>query len=148
MNELQKHEIVVLMEREADSTIVTISPDGLPHATTVSYVNDGLILYLGTSLNSQKVTNVDSNSNVSLTINSPYRYWKDIAGVSISGLVSRVQNSEEFKKVGILLFEKFPQVNDFAKAENEDVALFRIEPKTMLQLNYRKGFGHTERRVL
>lgn len=148
MNEQQKNEIIELIEHEADMTIATIRPDNLPHATTVSYVNDGLVLYFGTSSNSQKSINIESNGNIALTINSPYRFWKDIEGISISGFVSRVTNPEEYINVGKLLFEKFPQVNEFANTETEETALFRIEPKFISHLNYRKGFGHTEHHIV
>jgi len=148
MHEIEQTAIVDLMEREADMTIATIRPDGLPHATTVSYVSEGLILYFGTSPSSQKAINIESNSNVSLTINSPYRFWRDIAGLSISGVISRVEDAEEFRKVGKLLYEKYPQVNEFAKAETENVALYRVEPQVICHLDYRKGFGHKQLHVL
>jgi len=148
MNDLQKNEIIELIEREVDMTIATIRPDRLPHATTVSYVNDGLVLYFGSAANSQKAVNIESNGNIALTINSPYHFWKDIAGLSISGSVCRVKNTEEFRLAGKLLHDKFPQVNEYAKVESEEIALFRIEPKFISHLNYRKGFGHTEHHIV
>ncbi|NND90093.1 MAG: pyridoxamine 5'-phosphate oxidase family protein [Granulosicoccus sp.] len=136
--------VIELIEKEADMTIATVRPDGYPQATTVSYVNDGLTLYFGTSSSSQKAMNLAGSSKVSLTINRPYRFWKDITGVSMGGDASRVTDAEEFRQVGQLLYEKYPQIPNFADSESEEVALFRIEPRFISFLDYRKGFGHTE----
>lgn len=144
MNERDKVAIVELIEREADMTIATLTPDGSPKAATVSFVNDGLTLYFGTSSHSRKVHNIDKDNRVSLTINGPYHFWKDISGVSIDGTATVVTDPDEFRNVSLLLYEKFPRVNEFAKTENESVVLIRVDPDTLTYLNYRKSVGHVE----
>jgi general stress protein 26 len=144
MKTILKQSIIDLIERESDMTIATVCPDGQPRATTVSYVNDGFVLYFGTSLNSQKVLNIQNDARISLTINRPYRFWKDIEGLSIDARATHVQSPEEFRKVSQLLFNKYPEVNEFAKADSENVVLMRVDPKRISYLNYRKGFGHVE----
>ncbi len=145
MNEKETAAIVQLIEREADMTIATVALDGSPQATTVSFVNDGLTVYFGASSHSQKVRNIENDPRVSLTINGPYHFWKDISGVSIDGQASVVTDANEFRKVSQLLYEKFPRVNEFAKAETESVTLIRVVPSSLTYLDYRKGIGHTER---
>ena len=137
--------VIELIEREADMSIATIREDGFPQVTTVSYANDGLTLYFGTSTRSQKASNLEKNDKVSLTINAPYRFWKDITGLSMTGTARLVTDAEEFRKVGKLLYDKFPQINEFARTESEEVALYRVEPLFVAFLDYRRGFGHTER---
>jgi general stress protein 26 len=136
--------VIDLIEREADMSIATIRDDGYPQATTVSYVNDGLTLYFGTSTRSQKASNLAHNNKVSLTINAPYRFWKDITGLSMTGNASLVTDAEEFRKVGKLLYDKFPQIPEFARSDNEEVAFFRVDPVFVSYMDYRKGIGHTE----
>jgi general stress protein 26 len=145
MNNTEKSTVIELMEGAADMTIATVRPDGSPQATTVSYVNDGLTIYFGTSTSSQKTNNLELNDKVSLTINSFYRFWKDIRGLSIAGTAKKVEDADEFRKVSKLLYEKFPQVNEFAKSESQEIAFFRVEPTDITYLDYRKGLGHTER---
>jgi len=144
MNDKQKSRILTIIESVADMTLATQRQDGFPQATTVSYVNDGLTLYVGTSKDSQKFLNITQNNKVSLTINTPYRFWKDILGLSMAAIATPVSDSAEFQKVGKLLFDKFPQVHDFAKSESESTALIRIDPVAISLLDYEKGFGHTE----
>lgn len=144
MNALQRETIIDLIERESDMTIATLCVDGYPLATTVSYVNDGLALYFGTSPDSVKARNIENDNRVSLTINRPYRFWRDIEGVSIKAIATLVNTPDEFRKASQLLFNRYPEVNDFAKAESENVILIRVDPLVISYLNYRKGSGHTE----
>ena len=74
-------QITSILSEVEDMTIATIRPDGFPQATTVTFVNDGLILYFMTPENSQKVINIDKNKKVSLTVNRPYQTWDEIEGL-------------------------------------------------------------------
>jgi hypothetical protein len=62
----------------------------------------------------------------------------------MGGTAKQVQDADEYRKVGQLLYEKFPQVNDFAKTETQEVVFFRIEPSVISYMDYAKGIGHTE----
>jgi len=145
MESRQKRIIIDLIERESDMTIATLRPDGQPSATTVSYASSGLTLYFGTSANSEKAENIKIDNRVSLTINRPYRFWRDIEGLTITGKASIIKAPEEFRKATQLVFDKFPMVNDFARAESEEVVFIKVEPVRIVYLNYRKGIGYTEK---
>lgn len=144
MNSTLKANVVDILERESDMTIATVGPDGHPMSATVSYANDGLVLYFGTSSHSEKARNIEKDERVSLTINRPYRFWRDIEGVTIKAKASVIKSPEEYRRAGQLVFEKFPEVNDFARAESEEVILIKVKPLLVSYLNYRKGFGHVE----
>ena len=144
MDSTLKDNILDLIARESDMTIATVCPDGQPLASTVSYASSDLILYFGTSSNSGKVENIKHENRVSLTINRPYRFWKDIEGLTVTGIASIVQAPEEFRKASQLVFEKFPLVNDFARHDSDEVVFIKITPVKIHYLNYRKGVGHTE----
>jgi general stress protein 26 len=139
-----KQEITSILDDANDMTIATIREDGYPQATTVSYVNDGLKIYSGCAAHSQKAKNLARDSKVSLTVNLPYTSWNDIRGLSIGGKAERVTDPYEVDQAGQLMFEKFPQIARYAPAELEDIALFRVTPKIISVLDYRKGFGHTD----
>ena len=141
-----RNQIISIIDDINDLTIATVRNDGYPQATTVSYVNDGLTIYFGTTSDSQKARNIASNNKVSLTINRPYTTWDEIEGVSISGVAVLIADKSEQDKVGALLFKKFPQIENYMPPDvpPDALVLYRIEPKFVSLLDYRKGFGHTE----
>jgi len=141
-----RKQVVSIIDDINDLTIATVRNDGYPQATTVSYVNDGLTIYFGTTSDSQKARNIASNNKVSLTINRPYTTWDEIEGVSISGAAVLITDKAEQDKVGALLFKKFPQIENYMPPDvpPDALVLYRIEPQFVSLLDYRKGFGHTE----
>lgn len=147
MDEAIRDQIVSIIDDVNDMTIATVREDGYPQATTVSYVNDGMAIYFGTSTDAQKAKNIARCDKVSLTINRPYNSWSEIEGLSIGGRAVRVSDPEEQAKVGKLMFGKFPEIKeyiDFGETMGE-LALFRIDAEVISLLDYAKGFGHTKK---
>lgn len=137
--------IVATLAAAADLTIATNREDGYPQATTVSFVNDGVAIYFGTSANSQKARNLARDARVSLTVNPIYKSWADIKGLSIGGRAVRVHEASELKRVFDLMVEKFPQITQYVNPQSgEDLAVFRIDPEVVSILDYSKGFGHID----
>jgi general stress protein 26 len=145
MDQTLKDQIISIIDETDDMTIATVRDDGFPQATTVSFMNDGLTIYFGTSAESQKAANITKSDKVSLTINRPYEDWSEIVGLSIGAKASRVTDPEEFETVVQLMFKKFPQIPDYTPTDNSvELAIFRIDPVVISLLDYRQGFGHTE----
>lgn len=139
-------QIVSIIDEVDDMTIATVREDGFPQATTVSYISDGPVIYFVTSADAQKARNIERNSKVSLTINRAYSDWNEIEGLSMGGWAIAVTNAKEIDKIARLLFQKFPQAMQYEPDEGDKAQLsyFRIEPKVISILDYKKGFGHTE----
>ncbi len=144
MNEGLRRQILSIIDDCEDMTIATIRPDGFPQATTVSYVNDGLVIYFITTTDSQKAHNIAQDNKVSLTINRHYEIWDDIQGISMGAFAALVTDADEKEKIGDLLMEKFPQAANYGPVSEVELAFFRLEPKVISILDYKKGFGHTE----
>ena len=144
MDAKTRSHIVSIIDDVDDMTVATVRDDGYPQATTVSYVNDGLAIYFATSAHAQKAANIAKCDKVSLTINRPYQRWEEIEGVSIAGRAHRVTDPAELDKAGALMFEKFPQVANFALEDVGEMVFIRIDPEFVSLLDYRRGFGHTE----
>ncbi|MEO1205257.1 MAG: pyridoxamine 5'-phosphate oxidase family protein [Pseudomonadota bacterium] len=146
MDAAARDQIVSIIDDIDDMTIATVRDDGYPQATTVSYVNDGMVIYFGTSTDSQKARNIAFNKKVSLTINRTYSNWDEIESLSLSGTAAPVTDPAEKEKVSALLLKKFPQVKDFMPPDMplEALVIFRIDPRFVSLLDYKKGFGHTE----
>jgi general stress protein 26 len=141
-----REQIVSIIGSVDDMTIATIREDGFPQATTVSYISDGPVIYFITGADAQKAHNIARNNKVSLTINRAYDSWNEIEGLSMGGLAIAVTDPKEIEKIGRLLLKKFPQAMQYEPDEGGKVQLsyFRIEPKVISILDYKKGFGHTE----
>ena len=144
MDPVLNQQIVSILNYANDLTIATIREDGYPQATTVSYVNDDLTIYLGCAAKFQKAKNIARCAKVSLTINMPYASWKEIRGLSIGGKAQLVTDTEDLDRVTQLMFQKFPQIAGYASTEVDEVVLFRVTPEIISVLDYRKGFGHTD----
>ncbi|WP_262266427.1 pyridoxamine 5'-phosphate oxidase family protein [Microvirga yunnanensis] len=140
-----REEILSILDRANDMTLATVRQDGYPQATTVSYANDGLDIYFGCAADSQKAWNINRNRKVSLTVNLPYANWGEIRGISAGGLADCLTDPQEIARAGQLLLEKFPQgIAEYASGALEGVAFFKVVPKVISVLDYRKGFGHTD----
>lgn len=144
MEQLVKKQIISIIDDCDDMTIATIRKDGFPQANTVSYVNDGLAIYMGTSSESAKSKNIARNERVSLTINRPYDTWAEIEGISLGGRARLVTDPKEAGPVVEQMMRKFPQIPDFFPTELVELALIRIDPIVISLLDYRKGFGHAD----
>ena len=146
MDEATRKQIISIIDDVDDMTIATVRADKFPQATTVSYVNDGLTIYFGTFVDSQKARNIAANNRVSLTINRDYKNWDEIEGLSLAGRAKPVLGGEERDKVERLITEKFPQGNQYMPegANPEDMIIFRIDPEVISLLDYRREFGHTK----
>lgn len=137
--------ILDIIDHGKDLTLATVRPDGYPQATTVSYANDGMDIYVGIGKNSQKADNLRRNNKVSLTINAPYERWNEIKGLSISGTVEFLNDAKELQHAADCMIKRFPQLLDWTQSnQTNDVLLLKIRPQFLSVLDYQKGFGHTE----
>lgn len=131
-----------------DLTLATVSPDGSPHATVVSYASDGLRLYFGCAPDSRKAQNLTHDARAAATITLPYKDWSKIRAISLTGAARRLDDMAEIDRAGALFRRKFPQLGDYVSATPQAIRLFELTPTTISVLDYAKGFGHTERAEL
>jgi nitroimidazol reductase NimA-like FMN-containing flavoprotein (pyridoxamine 5'-phosphate oxidase superfamily) len=141
-----RREVIAILAEGRDLTLATLRPDGAPQATTVSYAADGLSIYFGCGVGSQKARNLAGDSRVSLTVDLPYADWNEIRGLSVFGRAERLP-AETYAEVGRLFAAKFPEMAHHEGLAGE-MALFRITPEIASVLDYRRGFGHSDLVVL
>ena len=145
MDPTLRREILDILSEASDLTIATLREDGYPQATTVSYANDDLEIYFGTSAGSQKAKNLARNAKVSATVCLPYRDWGEIRGLSMSGKAERLTDPPHIARAEELLLRRFSQsIAQYASAPLDNVIFFRVRPEVISVLDYRKGFGHTD----
>ncbi len=139
--------VLGLLAQVHDMTLATVRPDGYPQATTVSYANDGLTLYAGIGLGSQKAQNIQRNGKVSLTINAGYDDWMHIRGLSMAAQADIIAGREESAHAAACLLRRFPQIRQMMAGADAlpwaGAVFLRIRPVVISVLDYQKGFGHT-----
>jgi general stress protein 26 len=143
----QRQQIASVLGVANDLAIATVRPDGWPQVTTVSYVADGTRIYFGAWAKSQKAQNIARDPRISITVTAPYTDWGGIRGLSLSGHAVRVTEAAELARVFELMVSKFPQIGQFLKADDVEMALYRVDPEVVSILDYAQGFGHTEAAV-
>jgi nitroimidazol reductase NimA-like FMN-containing flavoprotein (pyridoxamine 5'-phosphate oxidase superfamily) len=144
MDETFRQKIVELLDQHRLMTVATNRPDGWPQATTVGYVNDGLILYFLCGPESQKAHNLARDNRVSLTIDHDVPDPMAITGLSMAAHASPVTDPAEVAKAMQLLGQRYPEYASFPMPKPEDIQVFRVEPKVISVLDYSKGFSHTD----
>lgn len=137
--------ILDIIDHGKDLTIATIRPDEYPQATTVSYANDGMTIYVGVGKYSQKANNIRRNNKISLTINAEYQDWNHIKGISMGGTAEILDDPEQMKHAVDCMLKRFPQLLQWTgNVALGEVAFLKIRPQVISVLDYQKGFGHTE----
>ena len=148
MDDSMKEKILSLLEAHRIMTIATLRPDGWPQATTVGYVNEGLMLWFLCGLESQKAKNLARDNRVSITIDHDTPDIMSITGLSMAARAYRVSDRDEAAKVIGMMPLKYPDAPpstaQMKMPAPEDVALFRIVPEVVSVLDYTKGFAHTD----
>ena len=140
---MRKH-VLDLMKRHKTMTIATVRGDGYPQATTVTYANDGLVIYFGCGRTAQKVRNIKRSSKVSLTIDRDYRDWSEIKGLSMAANAHVLKDRTEIQHAMAVLAKKFPQWAQLSAEDRRVIHFIKVVPKVISILDYAKGFGHTD----
>jgi nitroimidazol reductase NimA-like FMN-containing flavoprotein (pyridoxamine 5'-phosphate oxidase superfamily) len=141
--------VIGMLSAQDDLTLATIRPDGYPQATTVSFANDGLTIYIGIGMDSQKAHNICHSDKVSLALTPPYQDWMHIRALSMAGRAAVVVNGDEQMRVSTLMVARYPQLREMMATPGPqpwsgNMALLRITPEVISVLDYTRGFGHTD----
>ena len=144
-NEIRR-KILALLDQHRIMTDATLRPDGWPQATTVGYVNEGLVIYFLCGLNSQKAQNLARDDRLSLTIDHDTPDLMAITGLSMAARAQAITDRAEAERVLGLLPLKYPDAPPLPMKmpSPEEVRLFRVTPIVVSVLDYSKGFGHTD----
>ncbi|WP_133478495.1 pyridoxamine 5'-phosphate oxidase family protein [Cognatilysobacter segetis] len=147
MDDATRRKILDLLDAHRIMTLATLRPDGWPQATTVGYVNEGLVLYFLCGPDSQKARNLARDDRVSLTVDHDTPDIMAITGLSMAAHATRVRDRAEAERVLQLLPGKYTEPATplpFPMPTPDQIAIFRVEPEVISVLDYRLGFGHTD----
>jgi nitroimidazol reductase NimA-like FMN-containing flavoprotein (pyridoxamine 5'-phosphate oxidase superfamily) len=147
MDEAIRRKVLDLLDAHRTMTVATVRPDGWPQATTVGYVNEGLVLYFLCGLDSQKARNLARDDRVSLTIDHDSPDIMRITGLSMAARATPVLDLTEATRILGLLPGKYPEQATplpMPMPTADQVRIFRLDPVVISVLDYSKGFGHTD----
>jgi nitroimidazol reductase NimA-like FMN-containing flavoprotein (pyridoxamine 5'-phosphate oxidase superfamily) len=139
-----KRQIVDLLNQHRIMTIATNRPDGWPHATTVSYTNDGLVIYCLVARDSQKYVNIKRDPRVALAIAKDYPQPLQIKGLSIAARAVEVGDQGEIDHAAEVLLARYPEYKVKPRPDPAAVPMLRLTPEFVSILDYSKGFGHSD----
>jgi len=144
MNQAMRRRVLDLLKRHNIMTIATVRKDGYPQATTVTYANDGVVIYFGCDATAQKVRNIRRSPKVSLTIDRDYRNWRNIKGLSMAANAQILSDPAEMRHAIAVLGKKFAQWAELSPVDMKAVKFIKVVPKLISVLDYTRGFGHTD----
>ena len=132
-----------------EMTLATLRADGSPHASTVSFASDGLIVYAAIAIDCHKAYEIREDGRVSLTVNAPFKEWNEIQGLSIDGVASLIDWPRGQTAASDALLRKLPGyatlVGSSPPVPWPGMLFIKIVPKVLILLDYTKRFGHTTR---
>lgn len=125
--------------------LATVNKTGTPVAHTVGYVSEGATVYFITDSESRKARNIADNPAVAYTVDENYRELMAIQGVQMEGIASLVTDPDETVRIGRLMVEKFPAMQDLP--QNPALVFFKVEPKLGYFIDCTVEFGHRDKVV-
>lgn len=139
-----KQKAIDILQQNRLMGISTVRPDGWPQATMVSYANDGLLLYFIVSRASQKYSNIERDSRVSIVVGRDFADPAQIKALSIAANASEVRDPQQRERAIELIFERHPQLAKLGRPDLEHSAVMRAYCSIVTILDYSKGFGHAD----
>jgi quercetin dioxygenase-like cupin family protein/general stress protein 26 len=129
--------VLEFLGEQTTLTLATASPAGVPRATDLRYVSDGLTLYVWTRSQSWTAKQIDQNPLVSFTIS------QETTGLQGSGEARVVISGEEVARAVELFSNKFPTA---LGASTMNISFFRIVPTDikLVDESYGGGRGDTQ----
>lgn len=109
-------------------TLATASPQGVPHATTFLFVNEGLSIAFWTQEDATTAYHLGQNPAVAFAIDRQGSGWRDTQSLQGSGECRRVEDGEEIARLGSLFSQKYATS---AARRASNLAFFRITPTSL-----------------
>jgi uncharacterized protein len=129
-------------------TLATNGDEGL-WAAAVFYVHEGWALYFLSAPTSRHCRNIAQNPRVSATIQEDYSDWREIKGVQLEGIATRLSGSEE-QRVQNLYAAKFAFLGNLADAPAAivkalaKVGWYKLAPERAYFVDNTVAFGHRD----
>jgi len=139
-----EQQAVDILDRHRLMGIATLRAAGWPQATMVSYANEGLLLYFIISRGSQKYSNIERDSRVSIVIGRDFDDPAQIKGLSIAANASEVRDPKQRQHAIDLVLARHPALAKLGRPDVKHSVVMRAYCSIVTILDYSKGFGHSD----
>lgn len=117
-------------------TLATATAEGVPHAATLTYVNDGLSLYCWMRPEALTLRHIDENPAVAFAIDRYTADWSQTQGVQGSGQARMVLDPVEIGHIVAQFERKYPGLSG-SRASN--LVFFRVTPAQVRFIDNRRA---------
>jgi len=124
------------LDAQPTLTLASSSRGGVPRATTLTYVNDGVSVYVWTRPETTTARQMEDNPLVSFAIDQYADDWQETKGIQAAGEAQVVLNPTELERVVALFEQKYPAL---AGRLGTGVSVFRIAPKELQFIDNASG---------
>ena len=140
-NDLKKH-ITEYIDKCRFCTIATVSKDGQPNASTVSFNNEVMDIYFNTARDSKKIQNILSNPRVSIAMQKPRlpKTDQEITGIQYSG-TAKILSDDEIAKAPKAVVSRNRLFNSLKPGSS---VIVKVTPLEIYLIDYSRGFRHRE----
>jgi uncharacterized protein YhbP (UPF0306 family) len=127
-------EVLDYLGSQKTLTLATSGSDG-PWAATLTYVNDGPLIYVWTRPNSTTARHIDENATAAFAIDEYTEDWRETKGIQGRAAVEPVQG-EEIARAADLFGQKYP---DLRPGATSAVVFFRLAPDALEFIDNSRG---------
>jgi CRP-like cAMP-binding protein len=120
--------VLAYLEAQPTLTLATATRRGLPRATTLTYVNDGVNVYVWTRPDTTTARQMQDNPTVGFAIDQYADDWSETRGIQGSGDAQVLLNPDELTRVIGRFESKYPPL---AGTLSSGVSIFRITPSEL-----------------
>jgi uncharacterized protein YhbP (UPF0306 family) len=121
-------DVLAYLDSQHTLTLASVSPTGVPHATTVVYVNRGIVFFVCTRRGSPTVEHVARNPAVAFTIDQYNPDWNKAKGIQGLGEAMTISSPEEIELAALRFQDKFPSL---VSVDTSNLVFFCITPTSM-----------------
>jgi nitroimidazol reductase NimA-like FMN-containing flavoprotein (pyridoxamine 5'-phosphate oxidase superfamily) len=125
-------------------TLATATPTGVPRAATLTYVNEGVFVYVWTRPDSTTARQIEQNPAVSFAIDEYASDWRETRGIQGTGEAHVLLNPVEIRRVVDLFGRKFPSLSG---ADESNISFFRIAPTELQFIGGASGAGGADQAI-
>jgi nitroimidazol reductase NimA-like FMN-containing flavoprotein (pyridoxamine 5'-phosphate oxidase superfamily) len=109
--------------------VATVSREGVPHNVPVCPILEGDRIYFASETRAVKLRNIRATGHVALAFDEYTEAWSGLKGVLIRGTGRTIEAGPVFRRIRKLLYQRFPQYEDYAALEEKDTAIVEVTPK-------------------
>jgi hypothetical protein len=133
--------VAALLAEETTLALATSGEDGLAAVTPLFYIADeGLTLYWLSSKSSPHSQNLTNEPRAAVTIYRKAESWRQIRGVQMRGLVSKVASPDRRRALLVAYCERF-MLGRVLRLAIRQSSLYAFQPDFIRYIDNAQGFG-------